>query len=201
VVQRRDLSELFRDQIGVAVALLAEEIVEEWLNRNGYFTIRGIKVGVHEIDLLALAVRESTIEARHVEVQASVRPVSYLCPLPKGVQKKTGRKPMSMKRRTTEELAEGVREWIHKKFQLEAKKRLRHRLFPGEWKCELVVHRLRFPEELELLEEHGIKIHRLNEIVESLSEGESAIQKAAGSDLLELVMLGHEKVDMIVPTT
>jgi hypothetical protein len=43
------------------MALLAEEIVEEWLNRNGYFTIRGIKLGVHEIDLLAIAVRGSAI--------------------------------------------------------------------------------------------------------------------------------------------
>ena len=33
------------------MALLAEEIVEEWLNRQGYFTIRGVKVGVHEMDL------------------------------------------------------------------------------------------------------------------------------------------------------
>ena len=31
-----------------------EEVVEEWLNRNGYFTIRGIKVGVDEIDTLAI---------------------------------------------------------------------------------------------------------------------------------------------------
>lgn len=36
------------------MALLAEEIVEEWLNRQGYFTIRGIKMGVQEIDLLAV---------------------------------------------------------------------------------------------------------------------------------------------------
>jgi hypothetical protein len=42
------------------MALLAEEIVEEWLNRNGYFTIRGIKLGVQEIDLLALAVCRRT---------------------------------------------------------------------------------------------------------------------------------------------
>lgn len=31
------------------MSLLGEEVVEEWLNRNGYFTIRGIKVGVDEI--------------------------------------------------------------------------------------------------------------------------------------------------------
>jgi hypothetical protein len=35
------------------VALLAEELVEECLIRQGYFTNRGIKVGVHEMDILA----------------------------------------------------------------------------------------------------------------------------------------------------
>jgi hypothetical protein len=174
------------------MALLAEEIVEEWLNRNGYFTIRGTKIGVHEIDLLAMAVRGPTVEARHIEVQASVRAVSYLCPLPKDVQKRTGRKPMSMKKRTPKELADGVREWVHKKYHHDAKKRLRSTLFPGEWSYELVVHRVKFPEELRLLESHGIKIHELGKITESLSGSRTVIQSAAGSDLLELLMLGHE---------
>ena len=43
------------------MALLAEEIVEEWLNRNGFFTIRGIKVGVYEIDLLAIGFKKGEI--------------------------------------------------------------------------------------------------------------------------------------------
>ena len=33
---------------------LAEEIVEERLNRQGYFTIRRLRLGVDEIDLLAI---------------------------------------------------------------------------------------------------------------------------------------------------
>jgi hypothetical protein len=174
------------------MALLAEEIVEEWLNRNGYFTIRGIKLGVQEIDLLALAVRGAGIEARQIEVQASIRPVSYLCPLPKDTQKKTGRKPMSMKQRTPKELADGVKEWVNKKYHHDAKKRLRNALFQGEWKYELVVHHVKFPEELKLIEKHDIKIHRLDDIVASLSGSQTIIQSAAGSDLLELVMLGRE---------
>jgi hypothetical protein len=174
------------------MALLAEEIVEEWLNRNGYFTIRGVMLGVHEIDLLAIAVRNSTIEARHIEVQASTRPVSYLCPLARDTQKATGRKPMSMKKRTPEELAEGVREWVNKKYHHEAKKRLRQALFPGEWQYELVIHRLRFPEELDLIAQHGIKVHQLDEIVTSLSRNQTIIQSAAGTELVELVMLGRE---------
>ena len=50
------------------MTLLAEEIVEVWLNRDGYFTIRVIKLGIHEIDLLALSICGSEIEARHIEV-------------------------------------------------------------------------------------------------------------------------------------
>ena len=36
------------------MSLLAEVVVEEWLNRRGYFTIRGVKLGNDEIDLLAM---------------------------------------------------------------------------------------------------------------------------------------------------
>jgi len=43
------------------MALLAEKIVEEWLNRQGYFTIRGIKMGVHKIDMLAVKWRKNEI--------------------------------------------------------------------------------------------------------------------------------------------
>jgi hypothetical protein len=171
------------------MTLLAEEIVEEWLNRNGYFTIRGIKLGVHEIDLLALAVRGSEIDARHIEVQASVNAVSYLCPLPKATQKETGRRPASMKQRTSEELADGVKEWIDKKFNHDAKKRLRNALYQGEWKCELVVHRVKFPDELALIEQRGIKVHRLDDIVKSLSDDNTLVRCASGADLVELVRL------------
>ena len=160
------------------MALLAEELVEEWLNRNGYFTIRGIKLGVHEIDLLAIEINGSNIEARHIEVQASVRPVSYLCPLPKAVQKSSGRSGMSMKQRTETEMRDGVREWVEKKFLHNEKANLRNRLYPGEWSFELVVHNLRFPKELDLIREHGIKVHKLSEIVASMSKNHKPKSKA-----------------------
>ena len=60
------------------MALLAEELVEEWLNRQGYFTIRGVKLGVDEIDILAVRFLEGgELEYRHVEVQASMRPPKF----------------------------------------------------------------------------------------------------------------------------
>lgn len=57
------------------MALLAEELVEEWLNRNEFFTIRGIKLGYHEIDLLAIGFEDGKTICRHDEVQASARPI------------------------------------------------------------------------------------------------------------------------------
>jgi Holliday junction resolvase-like predicted endonuclease len=52
------------------MALLAESLVEEWLNRDGYFTIRGLKHGVGEMDLLAIRPEpEGKIVGMHVEVQ------------------------------------------------------------------------------------------------------------------------------------
>jgi len=175
------------------MALLAEELVEEWLNRNGYFTIRGIKLGVHEIDLLAIRVNGAKIEARHVEVQASVHPISYLSPLPKEIRKSTGRGSASTKTRSEQELKDGIKEWVNKKFYLEIKEKIRQKLFRGAWSFELVVHQVKFPQELDLLRGQGILIHNLDEIVASLSNGKTTmIPSASGSDLFELVMLGRE---------
>lgn len=175
------------------MALLAEELVEEWLNRNGYFTIRGIKLGVQEIDLLAIRINDGIIEARHIEVQASVNPISYLNPLPKDVRKSTGRGSASTKLRTEKELRDGIKEWVNKKFLLEIKEKTRQQLHSGNWSFELVVHKMKFPQELDLLREHGITIHNLDEIVKDLSDHHSTmIPRASGSDLFELVMLGRE---------
>jgi len=65
------------------MAFLAETLVDEWLNRKGYFTVRGIKDGVSEIDLLAVRPGPNGLEGCHVEVQTSFRPVGYISPLDK----------------------------------------------------------------------------------------------------------------------
>lgn len=171
------------------MALLAEEIVEEWLNRNGYFTIRGVKVGLYEIDLLAIKRTGSKIVLRHIEVQASIRPVSYITPLPKQVQKETGLAPYNASKRSAEELKRGVQEWVHKKFHMPIKCELRESLFPGKWQYELVVNEVRHPDELPFIEEEGIKILHLSDIIEELRSGSTCIKSAAGRDLVELVML------------
>jgi hypothetical protein len=172
------------------MALLAEELVEEWLNRQGYFTIRGVKIGVHEIDLLAVRPTRDGVECRHLEVQASVRPVSYITSLPVAVQRETGRAAGSAKTREDAELRQGIGEWVEKKFDHPPKAKLKGRLCDGSWTRELVVHVVKHDRELELLEEAGIRIHRLADVVEQLKLGGLVVEGAAGSDLVDLVGMG-----------
>jgi hypothetical protein len=171
------------------MSLLAEEIVEEWLNRQGYFTIRGIKLGVHEIDLLAIkSVPNSTVECRHLEVQASMRPVSYISKVPRKGQK-AGRAANSAKR-TDEELLEGVAEWVETKFTRPDKRKLLQLLWPGRWSSELVVNIVKEERELDLIAQHGINIIRLFDIVRELDRKDLPVKSAAGCDFIELIQMG-----------
>jgi hypothetical protein len=169
------------------MALIAEELVEEWLNRQGFFTIRGIKLGVHEIDLLAIRHTTQGLECRQVEVQASVRPISYVSRLPRAVQKATGRGPVNAKVRDESEVAQGVHEWIEKKFDHREKVRLRNLLAPGPWSRELVVHRVKYESEVGVFEAQGITVRRLSDIVSDLTSGRLMLEGAAGAHLLDLV--------------
>jgi len=161
------------------MSLLAEEIVEEWLNRNGYFTIRGLIVGRHEIDLLAVKITDKVIERRHIEVQASSRPIGYVTKFP-------GSTESIAKRRSDEELRKHVAGWVRKKFDLPEKEQLRQQLAPGEWSRELVVHNVKYPQELEMIGRNKVKVIRLSELVADLRSPSTSIKGAAGSQLVEL---------------
>ena len=172
------------------MALLAEELVEEWLNRQGFFTIRGVKIGVHEIDLLAIKPGISETQCRHVEVQVSVNPISYLTKLAKFDQVATGRSPTSSAQRSSEELHRGVDAWVQKKFERSDKVRKMHELAPGPWTKELVVHRLRHPEEINLLSARGVKVHQFETVLRELRSTNAIVDRAAGGDFVDLVFLG-----------
>ena len=170
------------------MSLLAEELVEEWLNRQGYFTIRGLKIGVHEMDILAIRYTPNGIERRHIEVQASVNPVSYITKVPKGIQKETGRKAGSAKIRDDEELRQGVHEWIEKKFDHPEKQKLLQCLAPGIWTRELVLHKVKHKEEKDIFLKEGITLHELSDIVAKLkSKDNFIIEGSSGTHLVDLI--------------
>ena len=143
------------------MSLLAEEVVEEWPNRNGYFTIRGIKIGVDEIDILAIRpLPNGKHECRHVEVQVSINPISYITKVPAAIRKQTGIGAHNAKKRDVEQLTQGVKEWIAAKFDLRRKAETRNALCPGSWTKEPVVGTVKHEEELDLLQHAGVTIHR-----------------------------------------
>jgi len=172
------------------MSLLGEEVVEEWLNRNGFFTIRGIKVGVHEIHILAIRpLPNGRYECRHIEVQVSINPISYITKVPAAIRKQTGRGPHNAKRRDVAQLTQGVHEWIEAKFNLLSKVQLRNSLCPGSWSRELVVGSIKYEEEIDLLRKAGITIYRLKDVLSGMNEKRTAVKAAAGADLFDLMLL------------
>jgi hypothetical protein len=175
------------------MALLAEEIVEEWLNRQGYFTIRGIKIGVQEIDMLAVRFRAAgEVECRHIEVQASMRPVSFISRVPKEFQR-AGRAANSAKR-SQEELEKGVKEWVEKKFRRSDKIALMKQLWNAKWSSELVLNNVKSQDEVALIQNHGIKILWLKDIISALSKNTFLVSSAGGADFVDLIQSGASSV-------
>ena len=157
---------------------LAESVVEEWLNRQGFFTIRGVKRGLSELDLVAVRCEpKRAVVAWHVEVQVSFRPVGYVTP------------PANARKRTPEEMAECVDAWAKKKFLADSKKKLREQLWPeAKWSLHFVHGLVRDPDELTLIRERGIILHPLDEVLESLcGAAPKDFSGSAGADIAELV--------------
>lgn len=171
------------------MALLAESLVEEWLNRSGFFTVRGIRAGVGELDLLAVRPGPDGLEARHIEVQMSVNPVSYIAPLTDAQTRQYGKGKTSAWRRPSEAMADAVNAWVNKKFFSETKVNARDRAWPGlRWTFHFVHGKVKHPEELDLIRAHGIIIVRFYDVLTQLcTNTESAPKSGAGSDIADMI--------------
>jgi hypothetical protein len=108
--------------------LLAESLVEEWLNRNGYFTIRGVKHGLGEMDLLAVRRQSDGVVGRHVEVTVGFRPIGYIAPERLRASRRKGR---YVRRRTLEQIEVCARAYVNAKFRAPDKVQLRTQLWSG----------------------------------------------------------------------
>ncbi|PWT79015.1 MAG: hypothetical protein C5B59_00455 [Bacteroidetes bacterium] len=172
------------------MSLLAESLVEEWLNRKGFFTIRGIKHGVGELDLLGIH-RESngSVTGQHVEAQVSFRPVGYIAKTTKEMSKRLGIPRGSAKKRTADEVETCARQWVEQKFKSKAKQRVRESLWSGvNWSFHLVHGVAREPKELEVFKSEGVICHPFSELLDELSHrSDHSYSGSAGGDLAEIV--------------
>jgi hypothetical protein len=171
------------------MALLAESLVEEWLNRRGYFTIRGVKQGVGEMDLLAVRPEPHGVRGWHVEVQVSFRPIGYIAKRTKQMVAEFGGKASSARARTSAEVELCARESVANKFRARDKVRLRERLWSRvEWSFHLVHAAVRYPGELEAFAREGVTCHPFHKLLSELSHRDDAtFSGSAGGDLAEIV--------------
>jgi hypothetical protein len=176
------------------LALIAEEVVEEWLNQQGFLTLRGLKLGVQEMDLLAVRNSPSGVELRHYEVSASMNPVSYISRVPKSIQIETGRAPANAKKRTLKELEVGVAEFIEKKFLMPKKAAVRQSIWPGEWSFHFVINEVRHKEELDVFQRTGVEMVSLKQVLRDLSTSGGAFT-AASKDLVDLILMTDRALD------
>ncbi len=171
------------------MSLLSESLVEEWLNRAGYFTIRGVRYGVSEMDLLAVRHTAQGIEAKHVEVQISTNPISYISPLTDEQCKVLGKKRASAWARPSDVLERSVSTWLNKKFYSRSKEAARERAWPGlEWSLEFVHGQVKHQVELEAIRAGGIKTISFFTVLSSLCHDPIVAHKGgAGTDIAEML--------------
>jgi hypothetical protein len=177
------------------MAKLAEQFVEEWLNRRGYFTIRGIKVGVNEIDLLAIKPEANGFEAKHIEVQVSFRPVSYISKLTDEQRRNLGLKSKnSAAKRSVDVLKSGIREWTDKKYFSKKKTEMRDRVLRGtKWHFMLVHGVVKEPKELEFIKAEGVELIPFQKVLKELRFDKNGFSGEAGTDIAEMIQYfsGH----------
>ena len=176
------------------MAINHEKLVEEWYRRNRHFTIRSAKIGLNEIDLLALVeeyqeedknIRFKLIK-KHIEIQVSFKPVGYIT-------------SNNAKKKSKEELKESVEKWDWKKFISEQAQRIRSAFNYDtgdikKWKFEFVHHLVRDPFELELIENNKyqkIKLVKFDDIVKELRRGDfgTALRGSDASDQVSLIKM------------
>ncbi len=169
--------------------LLAETLVDEWLNRKGFFTIRGIKDGVAEMDLLGVRPTQAGLEGWHVEVQVSFRPVSYIAKLTKALQAKLNKKPNSAWARPPEIVDECIRAWITNKFTSPKKVAARERAWSGiQWRHYFVHGVVKYEAELTAIQASGITLVSLHQVLTDIcTRADAGSAGAAGTDIADII--------------
>ena len=97
------------------------------------------------------------------------------------------------KKQTDEDLKRAVDAWIGKKFNEQAMA-LKQRLCPGDWTKELVIGDIKHEDEITMLENAGIIVHRLADILVKMETPpeQAVVKTAAGADLFNLMMFARK---------
>ncbi len=173
------------------MALQAEALVEEWLNKNGFFTIRGIKEKIDEIDLIGVRKRNYGWQYIHCEVQIGIRPVTYISKLTNNLMKSLEvSSKNSAKLRKPEHLLESVKAWVEMKYKSTKKQQMRSNIIQSEaWEYWFVHGNVKDENELILIESQGVKIISFADVLNDLmnKNTENSFSGSAAGELIEIM--------------
>jgi len=159
------------------MALIDEQLVEEWLNRQNFFTMRGIKSGIDEIDLLAVRHNnDNTVDYWHTEVQVSFRPIGYIGG------------DTNARRRSKQEIHDGVVQWVDKKFKGKRKVDRRNDILPkANWRYLLVHGEVRDSSELEIMKELGVDLVPYKQVLRDLCGDKVKNSSSTATSITEIL--------------
>ncbi|TSB45573.1 hypothetical protein [Alkalicoccobacillus porphyridii] len=179
------------------MALQAETLVEEWFNRNGYFTIRGLKDKIEEIDILAVKnIGGNNWDCIHCEVQVSIRPVGYISKLTAQVMSELQvLKNTSAKIRNEQQLKLCAAQWVENKFFSPKKQLLRDKLMSsGNWRYQFIYGNVKDPIELTYIARQGVQIISFRNVLDELctKRTEFDFSGSSAGDLVEIINFINE---------
>ncbi|TSB47692.1 hypothetical protein [Alkalicoccobacillus porphyridii] len=174
------------------MALHAETFVEEWFNRNGYFTIRGLKDKIDECDILAVKnTGDGEWDCIHCEVQVSIRPVGYISKLTSEAQIELQAKTKtSAKIRPELILEQCAKAWVTNKFTATKKYNLRKQLISnGDWGYMFVHGNVKDERELSYIEAQGVELFSFRKIIEDMRTKQTSLQITGSSagDMIDML--------------
>ena len=147
-----------------------EEIVSHWLFSQGYFVINNLKVGVNEIDILAVKIEKGMVVKKlHIEVQCSSNPIGYI----------GGNS--SAKIRSKKEIEQGVNGYVHKKFYSPKIKKVVESLLGDNYDKWFICGVLKDGTTIEIFKKHQIKVKRIWEIIDEFKKAKIGDNKFCGT--------------------
>ncbi len=162
---------------------IIEDIVSDWLNSKGYFVIKNLKVGVNEVDILAVKLnnRQNVDNAIHVEVQCSSNPIGYIGG------------SSSAKKRNVLEIESGVKNYIDKKFNSEKIRNVVRELVGNKYEKIFVHGKLKEEAEtIKAFEKNGIKVVRVQQIFKEIKINEGGYKTGEGNRYHQLLHLNDQ---------
>jgi len=161
---------------------IIENIVANWFNSKGYFLIKNLKVGVNEIDILAVRLdkEQKVNDAIHIEVQCSSNPIGYIGGTP------------SAKKRNVSEVELGVEAYIYKKFNNPKITDVINSLIGNKYRKMFICGKLKEEDTIKYFEKNGIEVMRVWQVFKEVKANKGEYKTGEGNRYHQLLHLNDQ---------